>query len=122
MRIEVKGRNLQVTDELRELVERRFERVGKQVSDLAVLQVELSDEGIPGDGAHVAEANLVLKGVTLRAKDGSRDVRHAINLVADDMARQVKRHRDKRRKRRESRAAAASPPAITGEGDSLPAI
>ena len=29
MRIEVKGRNLQVTDELRECVERRFEKVGK---------------------------------------------------------------------------------------------
>ena len=35
------------------------------------------------------------------------DIKHAINLVADELARQVKRHRDKRRKRREQRAAAA---------------
>ena len=35
MRIEVKGRNLQVTDELREVVTRRFEKVDKQVSELA---------------------------------------------------------------------------------------
>jgi ribosome-associated translation inhibitor RaiA len=27
---------------------------------------------------------------------------HAINLVAEDLARQVKKHRDKRRRRRES--------------------
>ena len=27
---------------------------------------------------------------------------HAINLVADDLARQVKKHRDKRRGRREA--------------------
>jgi putative sigma-54 modulation protein len=27
---------------------------------------------------------------------------HSINLVAEDLARQVKKHRDKRRKRRES--------------------
>ena len=33
---------------------------------------------------------------------------HSINLVSDELAVQVKRHRDKRRKRRESRAAAAS--------------
>ena len=35
MRIEVKGRNLQVTDDMREVVARRFEKVDKQVSDMA---------------------------------------------------------------------------------------
>ena len=50
----------------------------------------------------VAEATLHLKGVTLRAKEASRDLKHSINLVADELARQVKRHRDKRRKRREA--------------------
>ena len=44
MRIEVKGRNLPVTDELRELVARRFEKISKQVSELATLEVELSEE------------------------------------------------------------------------------
>jgi putative sigma-54 modulation protein len=105
MRIEVKGRNLQVTEELREITARRFEKVSKQVSDLAVLEIEVADERTPGNGK-VAEATLHLKGTTLRAKDSSQDVKHAINLVAEDMARQVKRHRDKRRARRESRAAA----------------
>jgi putative sigma-54 modulation protein len=128
MRIEVKGRNLPVTDELRVLVTRRFEKISKQVSELAVLEVELTEERNPANpDTAVAEATLHLKGVTLRAKDASRDIRHAINLVSDEMARQVKRHRDKRRKRRESRAAAAVPPPIQGPaagevGGSLPAI
>jgi putative sigma-54 modulation protein len=109
MLIEVKGRNLPVTDELRESVERRFEKVAKQVSELASLEVEFSEERNAGSGDHcVAEATLQLKGVTLRARDASRDHKHALNLVADDMARQVKRHRDKRRKRREARAGAAA--------------
>jgi putative sigma-54 modulation protein len=116
MRIEVKGRNLQVTDELRELVARRFEKVDKQVSDLATLEVELSEERNPANPDQmVAEATLYLKGVTLRAKNASKDSRHSINLVADELARQVKRHRDKRRKRRESRAVAGqSPPPVPG--------
>jgi putative sigma-54 modulation protein len=124
MRIEVKGRNLQVTDELREVVTRRFEKVDKQVSELATLEVELSEEKNPANPDQmVAEATLYLKGVTLRAENASRDIRHAINLVADELARQVKRHRDKRRKRRESRAAAAAPPpAPEGPGESVPAI
>jgi putative sigma-54 modulation protein len=104
MRIEVKGRNLQVTDELRDCVTRRFEKVAKQVSEQAVLEVELADERVPGDPI-AAEAVLHLKGTTLRAKDASKDAKSALNLVAEDMARQVKRHRDKRRGRRESRAA-----------------
>ena len=115
MRIEVKGRNLQVTDELRDVVARRFEKGDKQVSELATLEVELSEERNPANPDQmVAEATLHLKGVTLRAKNASRDSKHSINLVADELARQVKRHRDKRRKRRESRALAAqTPPPLT---------
>jgi ribosome hibernation promoting factor len=116
MQIEVKGRNLQVTDELRELVGKRFEKVGKQVSELAVLEVELSAERNPANpDGQVAEATLHLKGVTLRATDSSRDIKHSINLIADELARQVKRHRDKRRRRREQRAAAGQAPPPAGE-------
>ena len=104
MRIEVKGRNLQVTDELREWIEHRFDKVGKQVSDQATLEVEVADERVPGEPVS-AEAALHLKGTTLRAKEPSKDAKSAVNLVAEDMARQVKRHRDKRRGRRETRAA-----------------
>ena len=123
MRIEVKGRNLPVTDELRELVERRFDNVTKQVSPLAVLEIELCEERNPANpDGQIAEATLYLKGVTLRAKNASPDLRRSINLVADELTRQVKRHRDKRRKRREQRS--ATPPTGLPEvgGESLPAI
>src|SRR5579871_6812997 len=110
MRIEVKGRNLPVTDDTREHVVKRFRKVGKQVSELAELEVELFEERNPAIAdSQVAEATLHLKGVTLRARDSSRDMMHSINLCADELAVQVKRHRDKRRKRRESRAAALPP-------------
>ena len=106
MRIEVKGRNVAVTDELRERVEKRFQKIARQVSDLARMEVELSEERNPAiKDSQVAEATLYLKGVTLRARDASTSMSHAINEVADDLARQVKRHRDKRRGRREARMA-----------------
>jgi ribosome hibernation promoting factor len=110
MQIEVKGRNLTVTDELRELVTRRFDKVAKQVSELAVLEVELCEERNPSNpDSQVAEATLRLKGTTLRARECSRDLKHSINLISEDLARQVKRHRDKRRRRREARAATPFP-------------
>ena len=121
MRIEVKGRNLQVTDELREVITRRFEKVAKQVSDLATLEVELSEEHNPGNPAQTkAEASLHLKGTTLRASKASPEARHSINLVADELARQVKRHRDKRRGRRESRAMAGQ--ALPPDEGTAPAV
>jgi putative sigma-54 modulation protein len=113
MQIEVKGRNTTVSEDLREHVEKRFAKVGKQVSELAVLEVELSEERNPANpDSMIAEVTLHVKGTTLRARDASRDMAHSINLCADELAVQVKRHRDKRRKRRESRAAATEPPGM----------
>ena len=104
MRIEVRGRNKEVTDELRRHVEKRFARIGRQVSEHAVLEVELSEERNPAIAdSQVAEATLQLKGVTLRAHEASPEMMHTVNELAEDMQRQVKRHRDKRRKRRETR-------------------
>ena len=124
MRIEVKGRNLPVNDELRQHVARRFTKNANQVSDLAVLENEVSKERNPAQPENmVAEATLYLKGVTLRAKDASRDLTHSVNLVADELGVQVKRHREKRRKRREQRAAAASPQMPSdAAGGQLPAV
>lgn len=116
MRIEVKGRNLTVSDELQEQVVRRFARVDKQVSELAVLEVELTVEHNPSNpDSHVAEATLYLKGVTLRSRDASSDMGHAVGLIADEMTRQVKRHRDKRRNRREGRTPSIPAPIVAPE-------
>ena len=106
MQIEVKGRNTPVNDELREYVERRFQKVAKQVSELARLEIELKEEKNPAIADNmVAEATLSLKGVTLRARDNARDLKHAINLCEEELSRQVKRHREKRRGRRKGAAA-----------------
>ena len=104
MRIEVRGRNVEVTDELRRHVEKRFARIGKQVSELAVLEVELSAERNPAiSDSQIAEATLHLKRVTLRARETSPEMLHSIHEIAEDLRRQVKRHRDKRRKRSQTR-------------------
>jgi putative sigma-54 modulation protein len=106
MQIDIKGRNIPVSESLREHVDRRFAKIARQVSALARLEVEVSHERNPAIAeCEVAEATLFLKGVTLRARDASHDMSHSINLVSDELARQVKRHRDKRRRRREARAA-----------------
>jgi putative sigma-54 modulation protein len=104
VRIEVRGKNLEVTDEMREAVVQRFQRVGKQVSEFATLDIELAEEKNPRIADRmIAEANLGLKGVTLHAKETSPDMLHSIHELAENMRRQVKKHREKRRKRHTTR-------------------
>jgi putative sigma-54 modulation protein len=104
VRIDIRGRNVEVTEELREHVEKRFRRIGNQISELAQLDVELSEERNPSIAdSQIAEATLHLKGVTLRAHEASPEMMHTIHELAEDMRRQVKKHRDKRRKRRRTR-------------------
>ena len=109
MRIEIRGRNTAVTDSLRDHAEQQFRKVAKQVSEFARLEVELRVERNPAiaDGK-IAEANLHLKGITLRAEEGSQDLSHSIDLVADKLERQVKRYREKRRRRRDQRSPEAA--------------
>ncbi len=104
MRIEIRGKNVEVTDEVRQAVIQRFARVGKQVSEFATLNVELCEERNPRiSDRMVAEATLGLKGVTLRAKEASPDMLHTIHELAENIRRQVKKHREKRRKRHRTR-------------------
>ncbi|HEX4465709.1 MAG TPA: ribosome-associated translation inhibitor RaiA, partial [Solirubrobacteraceae bacterium] len=92
-----------VTDELRMHAERRLGKVTRQVSDLAVLEIELYKERNPRVAdCQVCEATLYLKGTTLRVRERSPEMMHSMNLMVEDLSRQVKRHRDKLRRRREA--------------------
>nr|MBA2630691.1 ribosome-associated translation inhibitor RaiA [Thermoleophilaceae bacterium] len=95
---------------VRERVQKKLAKVARQVSPLAELEIELREESNPSiKDAQIAEATLHLKGVTLRAREASPDMVHSINMVAEDLARQVKKHRDKRRARRDRAPAAQEP-------------
>ncbi len=122
MRIEVKGRNLPVSEDLKEHVAKRFRMVSKQVSELAELELEVYEERNPAiPESQVAEATLHLKGTTLRARAASRELRNAVIAVSEDIEVQVKRYLEKRRGRREARAAAAVPPPPLPEATEAPA-
>ncbi len=108
MRIEIRGRNVEITDELREHVRKRFARLGRQVPEQAILEVELMEERNPSiRDSEVAEARLYLKGGEIVSTERSPEMLHSIAELSDDMHRQVKRHRERRRKRWQSRRRAA---------------
>jgi putative sigma-54 modulation protein len=104
MRIDIRGRNVKVTDDLEALVRKRFQRLGRQVSGLATLEVVLSEERNPSIAdSQVAEATFYLKGTKLHAREASPEMAHSVHELAEDLRRQVKKHRELRRKRRQTR-------------------
>ena len=68
MRLQVKGKNVEVTPSIREYAERKLARLGKQLAEQTQVEVELSEQRNPSIAdSQVAEATVFTKGPTLRA-------------------------------------------------------
>jgi putative sigma-54 modulation protein len=113
MRIEIKARKVAVSDDLRQRVEKRFQKIAKQVSPLAELEVELSEDRNPRVAdSQIAEVTLRIKGTTLRAREASANMLTAVNAAADDLGRQVARVKAKRSHRRDAAPQVATDAAL----------
>lgn len=98
MKLLVKGKNVDVSRRVQEYAEKRLSKLSLQLDDdVTRMELELTEEKNPRVAdAHVAEATVWTKGRALRAKEASHDVYASIDLVADKLARQVKKYHDKR--------------------------
>jgi len=111
MRLEVKGRNVDVSDLIRRYAEEKLERVERQLPEATQIEVELALETNPSISAdHIAEATVWAKGTTLRVRESSNAFETSIDLLSDKLERQVKRYREKRSRRETGRRANGSPP------------
>jgi putative sigma-54 modulation protein len=100
MRLQVKGKNLDVSDSIRSYAEDKLRKLERQLADPTQIELELSIERNPSISAnHVAEATIWTKGPTLRAREASGDMRASIDQLVDKLERQVQRYRQKRRRR-----------------------
>ena len=97
MRLQVKGKNVEITPSLREYVETKFAKLDKQLADLTQVELELSEEKNPSIPENqIAEGTIFTKGPTLRAREASAEIRASIDRLAENLERQVKRYREKR--------------------------
>jgi putative sigma-54 modulation protein len=98
MRLQVKGKNVEVTPSIREYAERKLGKLAKVLAADTQVEVELSEQRNPSiaDSA-VAEATIFTKGPTLHAREASPDMKASIDKLVDKLERQVKRYREMRR-------------------------
>ena len=105
MELQIKGRNLEVSESMRAYAERKLAKIGKQCHESTRVELELASEKNPSVAAHeVAEATVRLKGRTLRAREASRDMKSAIDAVTEKLQRELSELRDKRIAKRRSPA------------------
>ena len=97
MRLQVKGRNLDVTDSIRSYAEQNLKKLDKQLNEASEVELELAVEKNPSIAANqIAEATVWTKGPTLRAREASEDMRASIDQLTEKLVRQVRHYRDKR--------------------------
>jgi putative sigma-54 modulation protein len=97
MRLQVKGKNVEVTAPIREYAERKLAKIGKLLAEPTQVELELSEQRNPSIAASsVAEATIFTKGSTLRAREASPDMRMSIDQLVEKLERQVKRYRERR--------------------------
>ena len=109
MRLEVKGRNVEVNDSIRRYAEDKLDRIEKQLPEPTQIEVELTLETNPSIAEdHIAEATVWTKGSTLRVRERSAGFEASIDQLADKLERQVKRYREKRSRRETVRRANGS--------------
>ena len=113
MRLQVKGRNLEVSEQIRKYAEDKLGKLDRLVADPTRVELELLVEKNPSiSDNHVAEATVWTKGPVLRARESSTDIKASIDQLVDKLERQVKRYREKRREapRRQAPPPAEAPP------------
>jgi putative sigma-54 modulation protein len=100
MRLQIKGKNVEVSDAMRAYAEQKLGRLERQLADPTRVELELALERNPSISAnHIAEATIWTKGPVLRARESAPDMRASIDLLADKLERQVIRYREKRQRR-----------------------
>ena len=113
--LQVKGKNVPVTDELFEHAERKLSKLARHLppwDEATRVELELSVERNPSiERRQVAEVTLWTRGPVLRVRESAPDFRQAIDLASQKLERQMVRFRERRRsKRRAGQAEPVEPP------------
>src|SRR5438876_9109168 len=122
MNLQVKGRNLEVSDQIRKYAEDKLGKLDRLVNDPTRIELELAVEKNPSIADnHVAEATVWTKGPVLRAREASGDMRASIDQLTEKLERQVTRYREKRHRRaaRQNGGIRAGIPVVPSEEEPL---
>lgn len=95
MQITIHGRHTEVPPALRDYANSKLLHLGKYLSTIKTVDVELYEEG-KGGATHVAHVKVATSGPVFRSKAGGKDYKTCIDIAAARLERSVKEFKRKR--------------------------
>ena len=109
MQLTVHGRNVEVTDWVREYVENKVTRLERYLPQMKEIRAELTQRATrSADDRYTAQVTVWAGGQILRAEESTSDIFASIDATIDKMAKQVRRFKGRRYDSKRRAAAAAS--------------
>lgn len=91
MQIQLTGRNIDITDQLREYTNSKFQRLIRHADNIISIQVTFNIEKL----RQIAEGNVHLPGANINATAESEDMYHTILELVDKLERQISKQKAK---------------------------
>lgn len=107
MQLIVHGRNVEVTDWIREYVNKKVGRLERYFNQVSEARIELSHNATrAADDRFTAQLTIWANGDILRAEESTADIVVSIDATVDKMARQIRRFKGRRYENRRRQSAA----------------
>ncbi len=99
MKLVIQGKNIEITDALREYVTHKIEKAVNHFQNLTTeVDVHLSVARNPRiTSKQTAEVTIYVNGAVVRAEESSENLYASIDLVADKISRKLRKYKEKRR-------------------------
>ncbi|SHE66364.1 ribosome hibernation-promoting factor, HPF/YfiA family [Desulforamulus putei] len=91
MKVQVRGKNIQVTPALRDYVEKRLGKLDRFLDNLGEAVATLVVEG----DSHKIEVTIPVNGMLLRGEEATGEMYSSVDLVVEKMERQIERYKAK---------------------------
>jgi putative sigma-54 modulation protein len=96
MELSIKGKNIEVTDEVDKYAQRKFERLARRLTNITEVKVELTQEKTrSSESRYIAQVTIDHQGTLLRGEERAADIFTAIDMVADTIDRQIEHYKGK---------------------------
>ncbi|NES19337.1 MAG: ribosome-associated translation inhibitor RaiA [Symploca sp. SIO3E6] len=97
MKLVIQGKNIEITEAIREYVHQKVEKAVNHFQNLTTeVDVNLSVARNPRiNSKQTAEVTIYANGTVIRAQEGSEDLYASIDLVADKIQRQLRKYKEK---------------------------
>ncbi len=116
MQLIVSGKNLEVSEWLKEYVEKKIGKLDRYLPTLTEARVELALENTKNiNQSQVVQVTLRTNGTILRGEERSSDFTAAVDTVAEKLHRQIERYKGKRQHARTQGEHAPLPPDLQAE-------